>query len=146
MSIPGGIGVKSVAKVIAVSISLLMLATAISIPPILRGFQDFFINGIQYDANMKLFVGLVDKEIHLQIFGEYYGRLRRIVLSWDSIDSMVANMFSHDVGQEDLPKLDSKSVSMAMMGFVSLSISSGEQMHSICLCGPFCQSTFFVFS
>ena len=104
MSVPGGIGMKSLAKVIAVSISLLMLSTAISISPILRGFEDFFINGMHYDANMKLFVGLVDKETHLQIFGEYYGRLRRIVLSWDSIDSMVANMFSHDVGQEDFTK------------------------------------------
>ena len=101
MSIPGGIGVKSSVKVITVIIFLLMLATAISVMPILRGFEDFFINGLHYDDDMKLFVGLVDKETHLKTFGEYFGRLRKTMLSWDSIDSMVADMFSHDDGQID---------------------------------------------
>ena len=104
MSIPGGIGVKSSVKVFTVSIFLMMLATAVSVSPILRGFEDFFINGLQYDADMKLFVGLVDKETHLNIFGEYFGRLRRSLLSWSSIDSLVADMFSHDVGQIDFTK------------------------------------------
>ena len=103
MSIPGGIGVKSSVKVIIAIIFLLMLATAISVIPILGGFEDFFINGLHYDADMKLFVGLVDKETHLKTFSEYFGRLRKRMrqVSWDSIDSLVADMFSHDVGQID---------------------------------------------
>ena len=104
MSIPGGIGVKSSVKVFTVSIFLVALATAISVMPILKDFEDFFINGMQYDSNMKLFVGLVDKETHLKIFGEYFGRLRKSLLSWSSIDSLVADMFSHDVGQIDFTK------------------------------------------
>ena len=104
MSIPGGIGVKSSVKVFTVSIFLVALATAISVLPILKDFEDFFINGMQYDADMKLFIGLVGKETHFTTFVEYFGRLKGSLLSWNSIDYLVADMFSHDVGLIDFTK------------------------------------------
>ena len=101
MSIPGEVNVKSVFKVIAVILLILASSVVIATVPVLQAFQDFFINGMSYDADLKLFIGLVNKETHLKVFKEYFGRLRDRVLSWDLTDTMVADMFSHDEGMND---------------------------------------------
>ena len=101
MSIPGEVNVKSVFKVIAVILLILASSVVIATAPVLQAFQDFFINGMSYDADLKLFIGLVNKETHLKVFKEYFGRLRDRVLSWDLTDTMVADMFSHDEGMND---------------------------------------------
>ena len=101
MCIPGEVTVKSVFKVIAVILLILVSSVTVATVPALRSFEDFFVNGMTYDADLKLFVGLVDKETHFQVFREYFGRLSKRVLSWDSTDNMVADMFSHDEGMKD---------------------------------------------
>ena len=104
MSVPGGIGVKSSVKVVAATLAPMIVSTAIAITPFTGSFEDFFINGVKYDADIKLFIGLVDKETHFRIFEEYFGRLKKSTLSWDTIDDLVADMFSHDPGIEDFTK------------------------------------------
>ena len=104
MSIPGEISPKNLVKVILVNIILITSATVISMSPILKEFEDFFINGMNYDAKMNIFIGLVNKETHFKVFEGYFGRSKRSVLSWNTIDSLVADMFSHDKGLEDFTK------------------------------------------
>ena len=101
MSIPGEVNVKSVFKVIAVILLILASSVVLATVPVLQAFEDFFINGMSYDADLKLFIGLVNKETHLKVFKEYFGRLRDRVLSWDLTDTVVADMFSHDEGMND---------------------------------------------
>ena len=101
MSIPGEVTVKSVFKVITLNLVILASSVVVAIIPVLRTFQDFFINGLSYAADLKLFIGLVDKETHFKVFQEYFGRLSSRVLSWDLTDNMVADMFSHDEGMKD---------------------------------------------
>ena len=108
MSIPGEVTIRSSMKVIAASIVLLALAITMAVLPIIRVFDDFFVNGIVYDSALKIFIGLVDKETHLRIFEEYFGRLKNSVLSWESINELVADMFSHDEGIIDFTKTHSK--------------------------------------
>jgi hypothetical protein len=81
---------------VAVSFTILALSAMIGTLPILRQAEDFFINGIQYDMSMKLFIGKVDKTTHLKVFKEYFGRIKNRVLSWDLTRAMVSEMFSHD--------------------------------------------------
>ena len=104
MSVPGGIDVKSCIKVVAATLALMIVATTIAISPLTGSFEDFFINGVKYDADMKLFIGLVDKEVHFRIFEQYFGRLKKSTLSWETIDNLVADMFSHDPGIVDFTK------------------------------------------
>ncbi|KAL5266027.1 hypothetical protein ACHWQZ_G006623 [Mnemiopsis leidyi] len=101
MSLPGEVNVKSVFKVATVNLVILASSVVIASVPVLRAFEDFFINGMSYDADLKLFIGLVDKETHLKVFKEYFGRLRNRVLSWDLTDTMIADMFSHDKWVKD---------------------------------------------
>ena len=101
MSVPGEVTVKSVFKVITLNLVILASSVVVAIIPVLRAFQDFFINGLSYDADLKLFIGLVNKETHFKVFQEYFGRLSSRVLSWDLTDNMVADMFSHDEGMKD---------------------------------------------
>ena len=101
MSIPGEVNVESVFKVNGVILLILVSSVVVATVPVVRSFEDFFVNGMTYDADLKLFIGLVDKETHIQVFREYFGRLSKRVLSWDSTDDMVADMFSHDEGMVD---------------------------------------------
>ena len=108
MKIPAGISKKSSIKIIAVNVFIVMSATAIAIFPVLRAFEDFFVNGLRYDVDLKLFIGLVSKETHIDIFRQYFGRLKNSILSWDRIDNFVSSMFSHDEGIKDFTKTREK--------------------------------------
>ena len=104
MRIPGEVTKKSAAKLIAVCLILIVSSIAVAVLPILKNFENFFINGFNYSADLKLFMGLVSKETHSKVFKEYFGRSKDQILSWDMIDKMVADMFSHDAGVEDFTK------------------------------------------
>ncbi|KAL5247791.1 hypothetical protein ACHWQZ_G019622 [Mnemiopsis leidyi] len=101
MRIPGEVNVKNVIRVILIDVSILASSVIVAVLPLLKTFEDFFINGLYYDAGLKLFIGLVDKKTHFRVFREYFGRLSGRVLSWDQTDAIVAEMFSHDFEYED---------------------------------------------
>ena len=104
MRIPGEVTAKSALKITLVCLILLAVSIAVAVPPVLQNFEDFFINGFNYDADLKLFIGLVDKATHFKVFKEYYGRMKHKILSWDMIDEMVGGMFSHDPDLQDFTK------------------------------------------
>ena len=108
MKIPAGISKKSSIKIIAVNLFIVMSSTAIAIFPVLRAFEDFFVNGLRYDVDLKLFIGLAEKETHTDIFRQYFGRLKNSILNWDRIDNLVSSMFSHDEGIKDFTKTREK--------------------------------------
>ncbi|XP_063677675.1 uncharacterized protein LOC134813738 [Bolinopsis microptera] len=108
MRIPGEVTVKSSVKVLAVIFILLALSATVALPPIFKEFEDFFINGMQYDVDLKMFVGSVSKETHLKVFEEYFGRLQDKPISWYLTDIMVGEIFSHDRGIPDFTKTRTK--------------------------------------
>ena len=108
MRIPGEVTVKSSIKVMALNVSILALSAAIAVTPVLQKYEDFFANGVRYDADLKLFIGLVSKKTHSRVFEKYFGRMNDRSLSWDAIDKMTSEMFSHDHGAKDFTKTESK--------------------------------------
>ena len=108
MRIPGGVSLKNSVKVIALNFIILSLSATVASIPIMKYFDDFFVNGIRYDNEPQLFVGLVNKDTHSRVFKEYFGRMDDRVLGWDTIDSMVSDMFSHDPLVEDITKTRTK--------------------------------------
>ncbi|XP_063684045.1 uncharacterized protein LOC134818431 isoform X2 [Bolinopsis microptera] len=108
MRIPGEVTVKSSIKVIALNVFILALSAAIAVLPVLQKYEDFFANGVRYDTDLKLFIGLVSKKTHSGVFEKYFGRMNDRSLSWDTIDKMTSEMFSHDHGAKDFTKTESK--------------------------------------
>ena len=108
MRVPGEVNVKCVIRVIIFDAFILSLSVTVAVLPVLETFEDFFINGLFYNDGLKIFIGLINKETHFQVFQEYFGRLSERVLSWDVTNKIVAGMFSHDFKYEDLTKATRK--------------------------------------
>ena len=108
MTIPGGVSIKNSVKVVAVNLFIFVLSATVASIPTMKHFDDFFVNGIRYDNELKLFMGLVSKETHTKVFKEHFGRMDNRILSWDTIDGMVSDMFSHNTPAEDFTKTQTK--------------------------------------
>ena len=78
-------------------ILILSLSALISILPNFPILEDYFINGLNY-PDVTLFIGNVNKPMHLGIIQEHYGRIRSIDLSitWRNIRLLVQKMFSDE--------------------------------------------------
>ena len=101
MKIPGEITWR---KIISISIGVLILIFSsfiIAAIPILNIFEDFFVNGIKYPEELRVFIGTPNKQKVLAILEAYYGRMKRATLSWKMINKMVGKMYSHDFDYPD---------------------------------------------
>eukprot|EP00116_Pleurobrachia_bachei_P002039 sb/3462301/ len=67
--------------------------------PLIPQFEDFFVNGLSYDRNNTLFIGMPNKAMHTSVIEGYYGGIRRhsgTNLKWSQIRSLIQEMFSQD--------------------------------------------------
>ena len=82
-------------------IFLALTAVTIAVIPIIKLFKDFFVNGVKYAKELKLFIGTPGKVDITEVLEAYYGRMKTTTLSWNRIHGMVSEMFSHDTGSKD---------------------------------------------
>ena len=88
-------------KIIELSIVCFLIVVSsilLSILPIIRYYEDFFVNGLSYAPELKLFIGFPNKIKHFDIIQAYYGRMKISPMSWKLIKNMVRDMFSQDYG------------------------------------------------
>ena len=92
--------IKSVVKVTAIVFIVFLICFLISYVPILKSFEDYFVNGVRYEKHNTLLLGCPGKRGHMSILGQYYGRMRptRGLLSWSQVNGLMASMFSKDYG------------------------------------------------
>ena len=101
MRIPGEVTWRK-AILVAVGVIILILSSlSIAAIPIMNKFEDFFVNGVKYAEELKVFIGTPDKQKVLAILEAYYGRMKRTTLSWRMINKMVGEMYSHDFNYPD---------------------------------------------
>lgn len=96
MKVPSEINKKVVFKISLLLGILVGISTSIAIVPILPNLENYFVNGIGYSSSIRLFIGLVGKREHNEIFRSYYGKLKYWTLSWDEIKKLVDGMFTSD--------------------------------------------------
>jgi hypothetical protein len=102
LRVPSEVNLVKSLKVGLAILILLLISIAIAITPIISTFENFFVNGIRFADEIKLFIGPQNKlKIH-RVLEAYYGRMKDTTLSWDMIRKMISDMFSHDAGYEDL--------------------------------------------
>ena len=104
MRIPGEVTLMKALQV-AASLFLMMLASvSIAVVPVVSRFENFFVNGVKYADELKAFIGTPNKGILLSVFKEYFGRTRDKSLSWEMINKMMREMYSHDFDYPDYTK------------------------------------------
>ena len=77
---------------------IIFISFSIAYVPLLNTFEDFFVNGITYDENVRLFISVTNKETHLNVLRSYFGQISRKALDWSLIRSMTNVMFSNNYG------------------------------------------------
>ena len=88
--------------IVGFGLLIVLASVAIAVIPIMGQLEDFFVNGIRFSANLKIFIGTTKKETALSIIGAYYGRLsNKVKLSWKTVIAMIQEMFSHDFEYPD---------------------------------------------
>ena len=95
MKIPGEITWKSIFLIVVGVLILILSSLIIAVIPIVSRFEDFFVNGIKYAEELRVFIGTPNKQKVLAILEAYYGRMKRPTLSWKMINKMVGEMYSH---------------------------------------------------
>ena len=96
--IPKSVTNASFEKLAGMVVTILTVSLVISLTPLVKGLEDFFVNGIRFEASNTLFHGCPNKKILLSILHEYYGRMMVDDLTWVQIETLVKPMFSYDYG------------------------------------------------
>jgi hypothetical protein len=101
MRISGEITVAKSLRVAASMFLMILAAMSIAIIPIIDKFEDFFVNGVKYAEQLRLFIGTASKQKLLAIFQAALGRTKKATLSWKAFHTMMREMFSHDYQNDD---------------------------------------------
>ena len=100
--------INLVNSVLIVGFGLLVVlaSVAIAVIPIMPQLEDFFVNGIKFNEELKIFIGMSKKETVVRTLEAYYGRMsKKIDLSWSKVLEMVkSGMYSHDLDYKDYTK------------------------------------------
>ena len=102
MKIPGEVTVIVRVKIVTAVLFLVLVSAIIAVAPVIRNFEDFFVNGVKFADGLKIFIGVPDKSMILKVIEAYYGRAKNYDLSWETLIQMVKDMFSHDRDHVDL--------------------------------------------
>ena len=102
MRIPGEVTVIKTIKIVVAILSLAFTSTVIAVLPIVQSFEDFFVNGVKFSDQLKIFVGTSSKATVFEVIQGYYGRTKDATLDWKMLNQMVKFMFSRDLDYEDI--------------------------------------------
>ena len=108
MRIPGEVTLMKIIRITAVISSLILVSAIIAVFPIIKSFEDFFVNGIKFSDGLKIFIGTPDKATVTAAIQAYHGRTKDTTLRWRTLIEMVSGMFSHDLDYEDLTEIVDK--------------------------------------
>jgi hypothetical protein len=90
---------KTVITKAALIVSVIVVTSLIvACVPLIPTLEDYFVQGMFYDPEYKLFIGFPSKVKHLKILNAYYNETFPDDTSWTDIAIKVDNMFSSDNG------------------------------------------------
>ena len=92
---------KNIIKLAFLITVLILSTTFLSVIPLIEYFENYFVNGMSYQGAIPLFIGIVNKDTHLEALRQYYGRMKRKKLKWKLINDMIKKIFTHDYNLVD---------------------------------------------
>ena len=104
MKVPGEVILVKFLKILCLLVLMVLSALSIALIPIFSGLEDFFVNGVKYSDQLKVFIGTPNKRKVFAVLKQYYGRMKNTTLSWKLTNKMVREMYSHDFDYPDHTK------------------------------------------
>ena len=101
MRIPGKVTSVKALKIVGITLLIILASTLIAILPVYGSFEDFFVNGVRFMNELKIFTGTPDKKTVSVVIEAYYGRARGGTLRWKTLIQMMRSMFSRDLDYID---------------------------------------------
>ena len=107
MKTPSPVGKRSGLKAIVPVIVIVTISSAIVFIPLVPALEDYFVQGMYYDPNYKVFIGFPDKARHLKILEAYFSNsvdmnnVSKTIapnMTWQDIGKLVDEMFTKDYG------------------------------------------------
>ena len=107
---PSKINRSAVLKAVVIAVGVVGCSLAIAVVPLIPDLEDYFVQGMYYDPEYKVFIGFPNKRRHLEVFEAYFnysGGNNHVNgstflshgMSWQEIGEKVDEMFSKDHGQ-----------------------------------------------
>ena len=105
---PADLDKRAIVKTAAVVCGVVGLSLFVALTPLMPMLEDYFVQGMYYDPEYKLFIGFPDKSRHLNILEAYFNNthqdnttmdLNTADLTWSEIRSKVDQMFSSQYGK-----------------------------------------------
>jgi hypothetical protein len=93
---------RAIGKTTLSVMGVVVFAIAIAFIPLIPRFENYFVQGMYYDKNYKVFIGFPNKERHVKILKTYFKdelmNLTTTDMTWQKIGEKVDNMFSQQYG------------------------------------------------
>ena len=91
------INITNIVLIVGFGLLIVLASVAIAVIPVIGQLEDFFVNGIRFRDELKIFIGTTKKETALSIIGAYYGRIsNKVKLSWKTVIATAKEMFSRN--------------------------------------------------
>ena len=100
LTAPKSVGKKAVLNSSLWLVGVVLAAVAISVVPLAPFLEDYFVQGMFYDPEYKVFIGFPTKIKHVKVLQAYYNDTTITAdTTWRDITEKVANMFSRQYGE-----------------------------------------------
>lgn len=75
---------------------MIAISFTLALIPLLNRYEDFFVNGMIYNEDIKLFNSIANKATHINVLRAYYGKISKDYLSWKEIETLFGLMFTRN--------------------------------------------------
>ena len=96
LTAPAPVGKRVVLKTICMVLAIVSVSVAVAAVPLVPYLEDYFVQGIFYNPEYKMFVGFPNKVKHVDILQAYFNNTSNITvdMSWQEIGSKIDSMFT----------------------------------------------------
>ena len=101
LTVPARVNKRVLTKTIMIVIAIAVASLTIACIPLVPVFEDYFVQGMFYDPEYKIFIGFPSKIRHIKILKEYYRNMNETIsdgITWTDIGHKVDGMFSQNYG------------------------------------------------
>ena len=105
MVAPTRVNKRAVIKAVVIVIGIVTASLSVAIVPLVTALEDYFVQGMFYDPDYKLFIGFPNKIKHIKILEAYYkNESFSADTSWAEISEKVDGMFTQSYGTGSFKK------------------------------------------
>ena len=96
MTAPSTMNRKTMIRIVSIAISVVALSATVALIPLIPPLEDYFVQGLYYQPENKLFIGFPNKERHIKVLRSYEESPNLPTnTSWQNIHHGIKRMFTN---------------------------------------------------